>query len=111
MKRFFAILLMCLLPLHVLAKVTHTGIASEKTVMQVSESAAESVHIHHILFYGDSSQEGSSSDVSYFGAFDEPVTHSALVFKPNTLISYCVGQSDRALRPPFLSPDGRPPRV
>lgn len=117
MNRFFAFLLICLLPLHVFAKVVHID-TSVQTVTPINtvfldDAAVEQDNTHiPAIFYGDHSPNGTdTSDLSHIGALDEPVIYSSLVFIPNALISFTVGKNDRAIQPPFLSPDGRPPRV
>lgn len=117
MNRFFAFLLICLLPLHVFAKVVHID-SSVNTVPQVTTMSFADVASEQnktgfpAIYYGDHSSGGiDTSDLSHIGALDEPVIYSALVFVPNALISFTVGKNDRAIQPPFLSPDGRPPRV
>lgn len=118
MNRFFAFLLICLLPLQVFAKVVNID-TSIKNASQVQITLSDIAALEQdssdmpSLFYGDHDQNGTdtSSDLSHISALDEPVIHSALVFEPNAPISFTAGKSDRAIQPPFLSPDGRPPRV
>lgn len=118
MNRFFAFLLICLLPLHVFAKVVHIDSSAQNTP-SMSMSLSDTLAIEQdstdipALFYGDhDTPHGTdTSDLSHISALDEPAIYSSLEFMPDALISFTVGKSDRAIQPPFLSPDGRPPRV
>lgn len=117
MNRFFAFLLICLLPLHVFAKVVHID-SSINTVPQITTTLLTDVVLEQnktgfpAIYYGDhSTNSADTSDLSHISALDEPVIYSALVFVPNALISFTVGKNDRVIQPPFLSPDGRPPRA
>lgn len=126
MKRLFALLLICLLPMQVFAGMLtyKTGIDSAALELQVQqeqqrellESLAQAGEDQQSLpDQADRDDDNSYADSEDFsnhaGVGDETVLNPAMVFLVDSATLAPALHSDDARQPPFLPPAGRPPRV
>ena len=127
MKRLFALLLICLLPMQVFAGMLtyKTAIDSAALELQVqweqqrellqwsTAGAGQDLQALPDQVDGDDdSAYADSEDISnHAGVGDETVLNPALVFLVDSASLAPTQHSDDARQPPFLPPAGRPPRV
>lgn len=137
MKRLFALLLICLLPMQVFAGMLtyKTGIDSAALELQVQQQKmleaqrelqaqllettgagqAEADDLQALADQSDRDDDTSYADSEDFsnhaGIGDETVLNPALAFIVDSASLAPALRSDDARQPPFLPPAGRPPRV
>ncbi len=131
MKRLFALLLICLLPMQVFAglltyrtavdtvalqaqfdQLLHSAVQHASNDASLASVPAVAGDVDVADIDDDSSDFADSEDFStHAGVGDEPVLHSAQVFVFDSATLAPALRSDSASQPPFLPPAGRPPRV
>jgi hypothetical protein len=124
MKRLFALLLICLLPMQVFAGLLTYRTAVDTVTLQAQFDnlrqsadavAADAESLPKALADDDSDDSADFADSEDFsnhaGVGDEPLRYKAQVFVVDSATLAPVLCSDPASPPPFLPPAGRPPRA
>lgn len=128
MKRLFALLLICLLPMQVFAGLLTYRTAVDATALQAqidqlpqgaevvagdAGSFAESLPVQALTDDDDDSADFADSEdfSSHAGVGDEPLRYKTQVFVVDSATLAPALCSDPASPPPFLPPAGRPPRA
>ena len=136
MKRLLVLLLICLLPMQVLAglltyrtgvipspsastkleapalQVQVQGVSDTSTASIIASSFADQMAQADLADYDDEDGYADNDDISsHAGCGDEPVLTGASAFMADMTTLAPAHRSDDAIQPPFLPPAARPPRV